>query len=73
MYIGINVYKLPVPHGPVQGSAASFQMPETKTYNTQHSRCLRVQSRIVFSLPPPGFSESGIPLASATGKPLGFL
>jgi len=34
---------------------------------------LRGQSRIRDSLPPPGFSESGIYLASATGKPLGFL
>jgi len=31
------------------------------------------QSQIRYSLPPPGFSESGIQLASATGKPLGFL
>ena len=35
--------------------------------------CLRGQSWIRYSLPPPGFSESGIHLASATGKPLGFL
>jgi len=34
---------------------------------------LRGQSRIRYSLPPPGFSESGIHLASANGKPLGFL
>jgi len=33
---------------------------------------LRGQSQIWYSLPPPGFSESGIHLASATGKPLGF-
>jgi len=36
----------------------------------------RGQSRIRYSLPPPGFSESGIYLANATvatGKPLGFL
>ena len=33
---------------------------------------LRGQSRIWDSLPPPGFSVSGIYLASATGKPLGF-
>jgi len=31
---------------------------------------LRGQSRIRYSLPPPGFSESGIHLASATSKPL---
>jgi len=36
-------------------------------------RTLRGQSWIRHSLPPPGFSESGIHLASATGKPLGFL
>jgi len=34
---------------------------------------LRKQSRIRYSLPPPGFSESGIHSASATGTPLGFL
>jgi len=34
---------------------------------------LRGQSRIRYSLVPPGFSESGIHLATATGKPLGFL
>jgi len=34
---------------------------------------LRGQSRIRYSLPPPGFSEPGIHLASATGKSLGFL
>ena len=33
----------------------------------------RGRSRIRYPLPPPGFSESGIHLASATGKPLGFL
>jgi len=36
-------------------------------------RNLRRKSRIRYSLPPPEFSESGIFLASATGKPLGFL
>ena len=34
---------------------------------------LRGQSMIRYSLPPPRFSESGIHLASATDKPLGFL
>jgi len=34
---------------------------------------LRGQSRIRYSLPPPGCSESGIHLSSATGEPLGFL
>jgi len=34
---------------------------------------LRGQSRIRYSLPLRGFSESGIRLASATGKHLGFL
>ena len=34
---------------------------------------LRVQSRIRYSLSPPGFGEFGIHLVSATGKPLEFL
>ena len=34
---------------------------------------LRGQSRIPYSLPPAGFRESEIHLASATGKPLVFL
>ena len=34
---------------------------------------LRGQSRIRYSLPPHGFSEPGLHLASAIGKPLGFL
>jgi len=36
-------------------------------------RILRGQSRIRYSLPPTGFSESGIHLARATGKLLGLL
>jgi len=35
-------------------------------------RVLRGQSLIRYSLPPPGSSETGIHLASATGIPLGF-
>jgi len=34
---------------------------------------LHGQSRIQYSLPLPGFSKSEIHLASATGRPLGFL
>jgi len=40
---------------------------------TKHLTSLRGQSRIRYSLPPPGFSESRIHLASATAKPLGCL
>jgi len=36
---------------------------------TPQVRILRGQSRIRYSLPPPGFSESDIHLASATGNP----
>ena len=36
-------------------------------------RALRGQSRIRYSLSPPGFSESGIHLASDTGNPFEFL
>jgi len=35
--------------------------------------CLRGKSQIRFSLSSSGFSESGIHLTNATGKPLGFL
>jgi len=42
-------------------------------YSTRRVRTLRGQSRMRYSLPPPGFSESTIHLASATGQPLGFL
>ena len=43
------------------------------TYSTCKVGSLRGQSRIRYALPPPGLSESGIHLASATGNPLGFL
>jgi len=49
------------------------------SYEASHPRMLcrvqglRGQSRIRYSLPPPEIIESGIHLASATGKPLGFL
>jgi len=42
-------------------------------YSTCRPVTPRGQSRIRYSLPSPGFSASGIHLASATGKPLGFL
>ena len=38
----------------------------------QRLRTLGGQSRIRYSLPAPGFNESGIHSASATGEPLGF-
>jgi len=41
---------------------------------TPSTGCVRCgQSRIRYSLSPPGFSESGVHLLSATGKPLGFI
>jgi len=46
-------------------------MTRCRSQNHQ-TQTLRGQSRIRCPSPPPGFSESGIQLASATGKPLGF-
>jgi len=42
------------------------------TRSRRGDRCLHGQSRIRYSLPPPGFNESGIHLASATDIPRGF-